>query len=156
MKKALVVLLIFIAAGLITYLVRPRADCPPRYGGLRVRYSPPADGERLRGRDFVRLGEPGKVRGVLYTERGEWFLSADGKEYELHFGDHGHRESTGIQLMEGAAAEAAGFMYGSVEAGAVDLAVCTVIIGGDEFRFREDDGTPLWRGGGSGGGPGRR
>lgn len=105
----------------------------------------------LRGRDFVRLGDPGTVTGTLATIGGEWFLKAGDETYELHFGDHRHRAETGINLEEGIEAEVFGFIVEGALGTPSDIAVCTIVIDGDGLRFREDDGTPLWRGRGGGG-----
>lgn len=113
-------------------------------------------GQELRGRDFVRLGEFTNVSGVLKPERGEWFLVSGGDIYEIHLGDHEHRARTGISLAEGKKAAVAGFLYEQEGASAKDVAVCTIAVDGREYRFREDDGTPLWRGRSSGAGQGSR
>ncbi len=104
----------------------------------------------LKGRDFVRLGEFQTLRGDIYAERGEWILQANGAAYELHLGDHTHRERTGIRLEEGKMVTVSGYVYSQRGADFIDLAVCTVQMDGREYRFREDDGTPLWRGQGGG------
>ncbi len=111
-------------------------------------------GEELRGRDFVRLGTLITVTGTLKPERGEWFLISGDKVYEIHLGDHEHRAKTGIKLAEGRAASVKGFMYKQEGVDEIDIAVCTVIVDGKEYRFRENDGTPLWRGQSSGEGAG--
>ncbi len=101
---------------------------------------------RLRGRDFVRLGELGSVSGTLKMDKGEWFLLTDDNIYEIHLGDHEHREKTGIKLEEGKVAEVTGFIYAQEDAAYIDIAVCTIKLNDNKYRFREDDGTPLWQG----------
>jgi len=104
----------------------------------------------------VQLGELDTVTGILKTEFGEWFLSSNDVTYEIHMGDHDHRKEIGINLEEGKKVTAAGFFYQQEDMENVDIAVTALTIDGEEYRFREDDGTPLWRGQGleSGQGPG--
>lgn len=117
----------------------------------------PGEEDRLKGRDFVRLGEFKALKGTLQRVRGEWILMVDGASYELHLGDHDHRVATGIRLEPEKIAEVTGFVYAQEGAEDIDVALCTVTLDGTEYRFRQDDGTPLWRGrsGGQGAGPGR-
>lgn len=116
--------------------------------------SPRATERELRGRDFVRMGEFIEITGTLKPERGEWFLIAGDGVYEIHLGDHSHRASTGITLEEGKKASVRGYVYKREGAGETDIAVCSVLIDGKEYRFREDDGTPLWKGQSAGRGHG--
>jgi hypothetical protein len=106
---------------------------------------------QLRGRDFVRLGELGTVTGTLKPDKGEWFLHTEENIYEIHLGDHEHRAKTGIKLEEGKTAQATGFIYTQEGSETIDISVCTIVLDEKEYRFREDDGTPLWQGCGSGG-----
>lgn len=106
----------------------------------------------LRGRDLVRLGIRETVTGTLASMEGEWFLESEDGVYELHFGDHRHRAETGVVLEEGIEATVFGFILEDAPGDYSDLAVCSMVINGEVFRFREDDGTPLWRGQGGGGG----
>lgn len=101
---------------------------------------------RLRGRDFVRLGEFGNISGTLKPDRGEWFLQTEELLYEIHLGDHEHRAKTGIKLEEGKKGEVTGYIYAQEGSEIIDVAVCTIVLDGKEYRFRNDDGTPLWRG----------
>jgi len=107
-------------------------------------------GTSLRGRDFVRLGGAGTVTGTMTSIEGEWFLEAGDEVYELHFGDHRHRAETGISLEEGIEAAVFGFILEGTSGLSSDIAVCSIVIDGEVFRFREEDGTPLWRGQGDG------
>lgn len=108
--------------------------------------------DRLRGRDIVRLGKLTELTGTLKPEKGEWFVETeDGAVYEIHLGDHKHRAETGIALEKGKTATVSGFLYQQEGNEIIDIAVCTVKLDGKEYRFREDDGTPLWRGSGGGG-----
>ncbi len=104
----------------------------------------------LKGRDFVELGEFQTLRGNIYPDRGEWFLQTGDSAYELHLGDHTHRERTGIRLEEGKTATVSGYVYSQRGADFIDLAVCTVQMDGEKYRFRQDDGTPMWWGQGGG------
>ncbi len=147
--KTVVILLALTAlSGAVAYIIRSfdEAPLPPAATG--------DEGDRLRGRDFVVLGKPAELAGTLLTEFGEWFLAVNGIIHELHLGDHAHRADTGIKLEEGKPAEVTGFLYAREGDDTVDVAVCVISLDGEEYRFREDDGTPLWRGRGSG--PGRQ
>lgn len=106
--------------------------------------------KRLQGRDFVTLGELKTVTGILSQDRGEWFLETEGVLQELHLGDHDHRAATGIRLESGKQAEVTGFAYRQQGSDIVDIAVCSITLDGQEYQFRTEDGTPLWRGSGGG------
>ncbi len=97
----------------------------------------------LSGKDFVRLGKMGTLTGNLMEDNEEWYLKTqNGTIHDLHFGNHDHRAKTGIKLKVGKQATVTGFIYED------NLTVCTINIDGQTYRFREDDGTPLWAGGG--------
>lgn len=118
-----------------------------------------AEASRLKGRDFVRLGKMETLTGTLKRMRGEWFLTVKDVDHELHLGDHEHRAKTGIALEVGKTATVKGFVYKQEKSEQVDVAVCTITLDGKEYRFRNDDGSPLWRGrsagqGGAGAGQG--
>jgi hypothetical protein len=102
----------------------------------------------LRGKDFVELGDFGTRTGKLKSEKGEWFLEVADRIYEIHLGDHTHRKNIGIQLNEGKEVTVTGFIYRQANSKMIDIAVCTILDSEKEYRFREDDGTPLWRGSG--------
>lgn len=114
----------------------------------------PGEDARLRGRDFVRLGELKTLSGQLKPVHGEWYLVVDGVDHELHLGDHEHRAKTGIRLEKGKAAVVRGFVYRQEKVRYVDVAVCNITLDGREYRFRNDDGSPLWRGRSAGDGAG--
>lgn len=107
------------------------------------------DNEQLRGRDFVDLGEYKELAGTLKQVKHEWVLITNESEYELHLGNHDHRAKTGIELEEGRQITAKGYVYTPKGASKGDIAVCVIILDNKEYRFRQDDGTPLWRGMGS-------
>lgn len=102
--------------------------------------------DALRGRDFVRLGQKDTLSGTVTQIKGEWYLITPEKKYELHLGDHNHRKRIGIQLSENAEIKVTGFVYHQENQKIIDIAVCTLILEGKEYRFRDDDGTPLWQG----------
>ncbi len=113
----------------------------------------------LTGRDFVELGELTTLTGILKSDRNEWMLVSDAASYEMHIGDHNHRAETGIRLTEGYTAKVKGFLYEQEGKDIGDIAVCSIVMDNVEYRFRDDEGNPLWagqRGGeGRGGGQGR-
>ncbi len=114
------------------------------------------DAEKLKGRDFVERGELTTVRGTLRLQRGEWYLDSGNILHELHFGDLEYRAKTGIRLQQGEPATVRGFLYAQEGADILDIAVCAVAMDGEIYRFRNDDGSPLWRGQSSGTGEGDR
>ena len=154
-RLAAVLVLIAVSAAVVLFYAGRRVNKEPSRRAAPDAGYRPAE-EKLRGRDFVRLGEPGSVEGNLKMEHGEWFIVSEGQVYELHLGDHVHRADTGIKLEEGIRAYVTGFFYAREGASEIDIAVCAVELDGELYRFRDDDGSPLWRGSGSGDGPGRR
>ncbi len=104
----------------------------------------PPDHDRLTGSDFVQLGELQSLKGELLTQYGEWFLESPDKIYELHLGNHEHREAINIDLQAGKKAEVKGFLYED------DIAVVTMTIDNQDYAFRTEEGTPLWAGSGYG------
>ncbi len=113
----------------------------------------------LTGRDFVELGKLTTLKGILKSDRNEWLLVSGGSSYEIHLGDHSHRAETGIRLTEGYTAHVKGFLYEQEGKDIGDIAVCSIVIDNVEYRFRDDNGNPLWAGQhggeGRGGGHGR-
>lgn len=105
--------------------------------------------QKMRGRHFVQFGEFTTVSGTLKTEFGEWFLVDNNIVYEIHMGDHRHRQETGVKLEEGKKATVTGFLYVQEGHDNIDIAVCTVEMDGEKYRFRSDAGVPLWRGRGT-------
>lgn len=110
-----------------------------------------ASGERLKGRDIVRLGKPETLGGILSREGDEWVLTSDGMTYEIHMGPAEFRTQKGFTLTEGQEATVSGFLYGK------DLAVTTMASDGKSIVLRDETGRPLWAGTGfaRGGGRGR-
>jgi len=104
------------------------------------------EAEKLKGSYFVERGELTTVRGTLRLQRGEWYLDSDDILHELHFGDQEYRARTGIRLQQGEPATVRGFLYAQEGADILDIAVCAVAMDGESYRFRNDDGSPLWRG----------
>jgi hypothetical protein len=99
---------------------------------------------RLYGRDYVSMGTLGVLSGVLFEENDEWYLKANNGTYALHIGNHSYREETGIDLKADKNIDVTGFIYKN------DVSVCTIVIEGKEYRFRDDDGRPKWAGRGRG------
>lgn len=107
-----------------------------------------AEVRRPRGRDIVQSGELKQLQGTLSQAGGEWFLKVGEDEYELHMGNHEYRAKINIPLETGKEATVNGFVLEK------DVAVTTILIDRQLYRFREDDGKPLWAGmaGGTGSG----
>lgn len=111
--------------------------------GVWFSVSAGAEEKTLSGKDFVRLGKPGSVSGILQEQAGEWYLKAKNEVFALHFGNQDYRAKTGIQLESGKNAAVQGFVYGK------DITVCTITIDKKKYEFRKADGTPLWSGSGN-------
>lgn len=101
-----------------------------------------AEEKTLSGKDFVRLGKQGTISGPLSEQAGEWYVKDKNIVYAIHLGNHEFRAKTGIQLKNGKNAIVMGFIYGK------DIAVCTITIDNKKYRFRNEDGSPLWAGSG--------
>jgi hypothetical protein len=116
-------------------------------------YSPiPAEaatGERLKGRDIVRLGKPETLKGTLAMKGDEWTLIVGETVYEIHMGPAEFRTQKGFNLTEGEEATVSGFLHGN------DLAVTTMATNGTTIALRDDTGRPLWAGTGYAKGAGR-
>lgn len=101
-----------------------------------------AEEKTLSGKDFVTLGKQGTVSGSLLEQAGEWYVKDQNAVYGIHMGNRDFQAKTGIPLKNGKNAIVTGFIYGK------DIAVCTITIDHKKFRFRADDGSPLWAGSG--------
>ncbi|MFC1534278.1 DUF4405 domain-containing protein [Thermodesulfobacteriota bacterium] len=97
--------------------------------------------ETLRGRDYVSLGKPGTLSGVLVQVGDEWGLKADGITYEIHMGPSDFRSSKGFVLKDGAEAAVTGFIHGT------DISVTVIETGGQALVLRDETGRPAWSGG---------
>jgi hypothetical protein len=108
------------------------------------------------GRGVVEAGELLSLVGRLESRDSVWTLNQEGSRRVLHLGNARYVESTGIHLRDGAEVEVRGFADGR------EVAVVSIAIDGQDFRFRSDDGVPLWAGqgrrtaGGGGNGAGAR
>ena len=85
-------------------------------------------------------GELLSLAGTLESRSSEWYLNQEGSRFVLHLGNARYVESTGIHLREGAAVEVRGFAEGG------EVAVVSILVDGQRFDFRAEDGTPLWAG----------
>jgi hypothetical protein len=91
---------------------------------------------RMRKNDD--LGTAATVKGSLVSLDTEWYLKSGGSTYELHFGNRRYLESTGMVPLEGASCTVQGFLYGH------ELVVSEIEMEGKTFRFRDEEGIPLW------------
>ena len=96
------------------------------------------------GRDVVSTGKLGSLSGALFEKDGEWYLQSNNSTYELHIGNHNYRDEIGIDLQKDENVDVTGFVDKE------DVSVVTIKIDGKEYRFREDDGRPMWAGRGNG------
>ena len=101
-----------------------------------------AEEKTLSGKDFVKLGKLGTVSGSLLEQADEWYVKVQNVVYVIHMGNHDFRSKTDIPLENGKNAIVTGFIHGK------DIAVCTITIDHKKYRFRDDDGAPLWAGNG--------
>jgi len=81
--------------------------------------------------------------GTLVSDGTEWYLETDQGTTPIHLGNSAFVESTGLALEDGDAVE----LEGIVEEDGI--AVVTLTVRGEEFRFRGEDGRPLWAGQGN-------
>jgi hypothetical protein len=98
----------------------------------------------LSGKDYVSIGKLDSLSGTLFEKDGEWYLTVEHETYDLHFGNETYRNKIGINLKAGAVVAVTGYVYEK------NVSVCTITLGGKEYRFRKDDGTPMWTGQGNG------
>jgi hypothetical protein len=84
------------------------------------------------------LGIAATVQGSLVSLDAEWYLESGGSTYELHFGNRRYLESTGMVPLEGASCTVQGFLDGR------ELVVSEIEMAGKTFRFRDEEGIPLW------------
>ena len=107
----------------------------------------------MRSRQIIENGTMVEVTGMLKKMGGGWFIAVDQALHQLYTAPSEFKEQRNISLKEGEHAVITGFYH--AEEGEVTgiIAVCTITMNGNEIRFREDDGTPKWRGRGSGGSP---
>jgi len=107
----------------------------------------------MRSRQIIENGTMVEVTGLLKKMGGGWFIAVDQALHQLYTAPSDFKEQRNISLKEGEQVVITGFYH--AEEGEVTgiIAVCTITTNGKEIRFREDDGSPMWRGRGSGGSP---
>lgn len=98
--------------------------------------------EKLKGRDYVRLGKPGTVSGTLVQVGDEWGLKVTGNTYEIHMGPSDFRASQGFVLKDGAEAAVTGFIYGN------NISVTVMETAGQKIVLRDETGRAAWSGSG--------
>lgn len=113
-----------------------------------------AQNQPMRSREIVENGTFVEVTGNLRHMGGEWFLSVDQVLHQLYTAPSLYREEWGATMEEHKQATVTGFYYSPEGDPAGVIAVSTITMDGKQFRFREDDGTPRWRGRGAGTTPG--
>jgi len=96
--------------------------------------------EKLKGRDFARLGTMITISGTLVRIGDEWGLKSVDKVYEIHMGPRGYRTSQGVVLKDGAQAAIRGFVYGT------DISVAMLQTEGGSILLRDETGRPAWAG----------
>ncbi len=102
-----------------------------------------ADSDEPDGRTVAEKGIRGSVSGVLVYEKSEWYLKDGNKTYDLHLGLYGHDETKTGSLGEGDSATVEGFILEN------HIAPVTLVSNGKTYRFRSENGSPLWAGQGN-------
>jgi len=113
-----------------------------------------AQDQPMRSREIIEKGTFVEVTGSLRLMGGEWFLSVDQVLYQLYTAPLEFRMEWDFTMEEHKQVAVTGFYYSQDGDPAGVIAVSTITMDGKEFRFREDDGTPRWRGRGAGTTPG--
>ena len=113
-----------------------------------------AQDQPMRSREIVENGTFVEVTGNLRQMGGEWFLAVDQVLHQLYTAPLLYREEWGVTMEEHKEATVTGFFYSPDGDPAGVIAVSTITLDGKEFRFRDDEGTPRWRGRGAGTTPG--
>jgi len=113
-----------------------------------------AQDQPMRSREIIEKGTFVEITGSLRHMGGEWFLAADQVLHQLYTAPPELREEWGVPMEANKQATVTGFFYSPEGDPAGVIAVSTIAMDGKEFRFREDDGTPRWRGRGAGTTPG--
>jgi len=90
------------------------------------------------GRDILKKGTVVNLEGTLRYEDPEWKLETGSGSYLLHFGNRAYLSETGIKLNEGEPVSVEGALSGD------DLVVFSARVGGKTYRFRDENGVPLW------------
>jgi hypothetical protein len=96
--------------------------------------------EEITGRLVVEQGTQGVLEGVLVLNGTEWELRTPQALFEIHLGQLGHDGTSISGLEDGAAASVTGYIYGA------HISPITLEADGTEYRFRDEDGSPLWAG----------
>ena len=113
-----------------------------------------AQDQPMRSREIIDNGTFVEVTGNLRHMGGEWFLAVDQVLHQLYTAPPELRQEWGVPLEEQKHASVTGFFYSPDGDPAGVIAVSTITIDSKQYRFREDDGTPRWRGRGAGTTPG--
>ena len=106
----------------------------------------------MRSRQIIEEGTRVEVAGMLKRMATDgWYFAVDQVLHQIYFAPSDFLENADVPLKEGKEAIINGYFLAEEGEMTGIIAVNTIMIDGKEFRFREDDGTPLWRGRGSGG-----
>jgi len=113
-----------------------------------------AQDQPMRSREIIDKGTFVEATGNLRHMGGEWFLAVDQVLHQLYTAPPELRKEWDVPMEEQKQATVTGFFYSPDGGPAGVIAVSTITLNGKEFWFREDDGTPRWRGRGAGTTPG--
>jgi ferredoxin len=98
-----------------------------------------AEGNLLKGKDFVKLGSLQTVSGKLVEKKGEWYIISDDDMIALHFGPREFLESKDVTLEKTKDFTVSGFLLEE------DLAVVSFQFKGKLIELRTETGDPLWK-----------
>ncbi len=123
-------------------------------------FNPPVEEthiQQVQSRDVVESGMMVTVTGNLKKVGGEWYLVVENIMYEILMGREEFVKKVGIPLEEDKEVAINGFFHAEGDELTGTIVPATIELDGEVYRFREDNGTPIWRGqgGGPGGGRGR-
>ena len=109
-----------------------------------------------RSREIVDQGLSIAMDGSLRKLGDRWFLTAEHTLHELLFGLDAFVQELGLTLESGKQVRVTGFYHAPDDDPAGIIVVNSLVMDEQTYRFREEDGTPLWRGRGRGTGTGSR
>lgn len=109
------------------------------------------DFQPMRSRRIIDEGVWITAEGTVRKMGGGWFIAVENVLHQLYLAPETYKIEKGFDIEEGAPAMIQGYFLSEEDEVTGVIAVCTIFLDGKEYRFREDDGTPMWRGRGSGG-----
>lgn len=106
----------------------------------------------MRSREVFEKGSPAEMSGTLRKMGGGWYLAAGNLLHQVYLAPDEYKEEVGLDVVEGEPVTINGYFYAEEGEPTGIIAVTVITVDGKEFRLREDDGRPMWRGRGTGSG----